>query len=145
MKVREILRQKGPEVFTIGEDKPVFDAMRVLVNNRVGALLVLNSDAKIVGILSERDIVRFAFEDIESIKERQVKEIMTKNLLIVEPNDDIEYVESIMTQNKVRHLPVVSDKILIGIISIGDIVKTKFKHISAENKYLRDYIEGGLA
>lgn len=145
MKVKEILRLKGPEVFTIGEDKPIYEAMKVLVNNRVGALLVLNSEAKIVGIVSERDVVKAAYNNAKSFQDNPVKEIMTKNLIIVEPNDEIEYVESIMTNNKIRHLPVVSEKILIGIISIGDVVKAQFKEIRAENKYLRDYIEGSMA
>ncbi len=145
MKVKEILKLKGPEVFTIGGTKPIFEAMKVLVNNRVGALLVLNDSAKIVGIISERDIVRVAYNEPDKFKEIQVKDIMTKKILVVEPNDDIEYVESVMTHNKIRHLPVVSDKILIGIISIGDVVKAQFKEIRAENKYLRDYIEGSIA
>jgi CBS domain-containing protein len=144
MKVRDILKNKGPEVFTIGEEKNLYDAMKILVNNKIGVLLVLNAQAKIVGILSERDIIKVCYEDNINFAQKPIKSVMTKDVLVVEFEDDIEYVESIMTENRIRHLPVVSDNRLLGLISIGDIVKSLLKSTQHDNKYLLDYISGGI-
>ncbi len=144
MKAKEILKNKGPEVFTIGAEKTLFDAQRILITNNIGVLMVLNSDGKIVGIISERDILRVSFTDPDKFKDMQVKEVMSKDVIIVEPNDDLDYIETIMTQKRIRHLPVVNNKVLVGLISIGDIVKGMYKTNQAEIKYLRDYITGDL-
>lgn len=142
MKVKDILKEKGPEVFTIGEDKPLDEAIKIMVVNKIGSLLALNSDAKIAGIVTERDVLRVTHSHPDNFRTLPVKDIMSKNLIIVEPDDEIEYVEGIMTANRIRHLPVVKEHILIGIISIGDLVKNQLSQIRHENKYLRDYIEG---
>lgn len=142
MKVKEILKQKGPEVFTTSEEKTLDEAIKVMVNNKIGSLLVLNEDAKITGIVTERDVLRMTHTNPDNFRTLPVKEMMTKNLLIVEPEDDLEYVEGVMTANRIRHLPVVKDHVLVGIISIGDLVKNQLSQIRHENKYLRDYIEG---
>jgi CBS domain-containing protein len=142
MKVKEILKSKGPEVFTIGENKTVLEAIKIMVQNKVGSVLVLNDHGKISGIFSERDAARETFKNPDKIKELIVKEVMTSDIVIVEPNDEIEYVETIMTGNYIRHLPVVENKTLIGIISIGDVVKSLLSKSEYENKYLKDYISG---
>lgn len=142
MKVKDVLKLKGPEVYTVGEDKLLSEAINTLVTNNIGSLIVLNGEARITGIVSERDILRITHSDRSTFFNRPVKEIMSKNLIIVEPDDDMEYCESVMTKNRIRHLPVVKDKILIGIISIGDVVKAQISEARHENKYLRDYIEG---
>ena len=142
MKVRDILKKKGPEVFTIGEEKTLKEATAVLVNNRIGVLLVLNLDGKISGIISERDIVHQCHHFPTGFAQKLVKDAMTKEVIIVEPDDELTYIESVMTSNHIRHLPVVKDGALTGLISIGDIVKTMLSEASNDNKYLRDYIEG---
>ncbi len=142
MTVNDILNKKGPEVFTIGENKTIEKALEILDDNKIGAVLVLNEDAKIVGVLSERDIIRQARKNAENCLEKKVGNVMTKNIIVVEPQDDVEYVESIMTSNRIRHLPVIKDKVLVGIISIGDVVKSLFKLKDVENKYLKDYFSG---
>ena len=144
MKVSDILKIKGPEVYTIGEDKTLAEAVRILVNNRIGVLLVLNGEAKIIGILSERDIVAQLPGNPDKWKEMLVKEIMTTKVIVVESHDEIDYVESVMTDNHVRHLPVLKDKVLVGLISIGDIVKSQLKETRADIKYMMDYISGNI-
>lgn len=144
MKIREILQTKGSEVFSIGENNTILEAINVLVKNRIGAVLVLNSEAGIAGILSERDVVRSALDSPGDHLNKHVKDVMTKNIIFIEPNDDIEYVQSIMTGNHIRHLPVVENKALCGIISIGDIIKSLLTKTQYENKYLQDYISGNL-
>jgi len=142
MKVKDILKQKGPEVFTVGEEKTLADAVKILSANNIGVLLVLSSEAKIVGIISERDIIRTLASDPTNCLSKKVKDVMTRQVIVVEPDDDLEYVEKVMTQNRCRHIPVIHNKVLVGLISIGDIVKSMLKETEAENKYLKDYISG---
>jgi len=142
VKVSEILKTKGPQVFTISEEKSLGDALRIIVVNKIGVLIVLNYEGKISGILSERDIIRASYENQNDYLNLGVAEFMTKNVIIVEPDDDVDYAESVMTTNRFRHVPVISNKILVGIISIGDIVKVQLNESRYENKYLKDYISG---
>lgn len=145
MKVKDILKWKGPQVFTIGEEISLKTAMDFLANNRIGVLLVLTDDGKLSGIISERDIIRVAAESLDNILTKTVGDVMTRQIIVVEPEDELEYVESIMTRNRIRHLPVLNAKRLVGLISIGDTVKTSLTEVRTENKYLLDYIGGNLA
>lgn len=145
MKVRDILNQKGPEVYTISMKKTIRDAIQTLVNNNIGSLLVLDDNAKLAGIITERDILRQSAINPDNYQNMLISDVMTKKLIIVEPEDDIEYVENTMTANRIRHLPVVNNKVLVGIISIGDVVKYQLKEIKQENKYLMDYISGKVS
>lgn len=142
MKVKEILKSKGPEVVTIGEEKSVYDAISTLVKNKIGSLIVLNVEGKIVGIITERDILTESERNDGRLKEIKVKDVMTKDLIIGQAEDDIEYIEAIMTENRIRHLPILSDKRLVGIISIGDVVKAQIHQSKVEIRLLQDYIEG---
>ncbi|OGU11600.1 MAG: hypothetical protein A2X61_16600 [Ignavibacteria bacterium GWB2_35_12] len=144
MKVRDILKTKGPEVFTIGEDKTLSEAISILVNNKIGVLLVLNNEAKIMGILSERDIIKEGYKNPETCWKSKVGDVMTKKVIVVEAEDEIDYVETVMTENRIRHLPVVHNKVLVGLISIGDIVKIQLSSTRYDNKYLMDYISGAV-
>jgi CBS domain-containing protein len=142
MNVKEILKSKSPKVFTIGEDKPLYDGLKILVDNNIGVLLVMNNEGNIAGIISERDIIREAYNNPDGLKQKMIGDLMTKNIIFAELTDDIEYVESIMTSNHIRHVPVLENKALVGLISIGDIVKTILSKTQFENKYLNDYISG---
>jgi CBS domain-containing protein len=144
MKVKDILKTKGPEVFSIAGDKSIQEALKVLVNNNIGVLIVLNPEAKIEGIISERDIVKLAYKSPENFLGAFVKDSMTSNIIIVEPEDELDYVEAIMTEKHIRHLPVVKDQVLVGLISIGDLVKNQLHTTRAESKYLQDYISGNV-
>lgn len=145
MKLRDILKNKGPQVFTIGEDKNLSEALGLLVHNRIGVLIAIDSHAKITGIISERDILRASNDNQLDYLNLPVKEFMTHNVIIAEPDDSIEYAEQTMTLNKCRHLPVIENKVLIGLISIGDIVKARLSETLSENKYLKDYISGATS
>lgn len=144
MKVKDILKYKGPEVFTIGEEKTLRDVVRILAANRIGVLLVLSSEGKITGIISERDIVRTLDSNPHNWYEVKVKDVMTHQVLVVEPEDELDYVEQIMTQNRCRHVPIIQNKVLVGLISIGDVVKALSNETNVENKYLKDYISGAI-
>jgi CBS domain-containing protein len=142
MKVRDILKTKGPEVLTIGEEKLLSEAIEKLVVNKIGVLLVLSAQAKIIGIISERDIVRVCHSAPNDYGNKLIKEVMTTNVIIAEADDEVDYVESTMTENRIRHLPIVDKKVLVGLISIGDLVKNQLHKQRSENKYLMDYISG---
>jgi len=144
MKVKDILATKGPQVFTIGENMPLKQAVDYLANNKIGVLLVLSDDGKITGIISERDIIRELSKDFANALEKKVSDAMTKQVIFCEPDDEINYIESVMTNNKIRHLPVLHEKRLVGLISIGDVVKAAHKEMKIENKYLIDYIGGNV-
>ncbi|MEJ5244299.1 MAG: CBS domain-containing protein [Bacteroidota bacterium] len=144
MKVKDILSNKGPQVFTIGDNMPIRIAIEYLANNKIGVLLVLSEDGKICGIISERDIIReFAKSKAETL-DKLVGEVMTRQVIFVEPDDEIEYAEKVFTQNKIRHLPVLQQKRLVGLISIGDVVKAALNETKTENKYLMEYIGGNV-
>jgi len=142
MKVKDILAKKGESIYTILEEKTVYDAISELVKHGIGALLVLNQDKSLVGIISERDILRVCHKHADKLKSLQVKEVMTKELIVSTLEEDIENVEYVMTDNRIRHLPIMSGTELAGVISIGDIVKNKLTVTTVENLYLRDYIQG---
>jgi CBS domain-containing protein len=122
MKVRNILATKKGQLITIDSDEPVRKAISLLVVNRIGALLVVDSSGKLVGILSERDIMRTAASD-EGLFGRPVADIMTKEVVVGMPQDDVIAVAHTMLEKRFRHLPIMDEGQLIGIISIGDVLK----------------------
>jgi CBS domain-containing protein len=142
MKVSEILKNKGPQVVTIWEEKTIQESIDLMVQNKIGGLMVINAEGKLTGIVTERDILRAYHAHPDAAGELAVKEIMTRKVIIGNKDDTLEYVESVMTENRVRHLPIISEKRLIGIISIGDVVKALSKESKSENRYLKDFIEG---
>jgi len=141
MKIRDILRTKGFDVVTIPPHFPLLDAMRLLVKHNIGSLVVAE-ERSVQGIITERDILRIGAEDPEQFKRRYVEEFMTKDVVVGVPEDSLAYVMQIMTQNRIRHLPVVDDGWLEGILSIGDVVNALRTDVEAENRHLRDYIAG---
>lgn len=140
MKVKDILATKGSRVITIEKSTMVFDAMSIFSSNRVGSLLVVDKDDAILGIIAAKDVLMAVVNHYDTIKEISVEKIMTTDLIVCSEEDKIEYVQAIMTDNRVRHIPVLSGKELKGLISIGDVVKSQFKEVHVENKYLHDYI-----
>lgn len=141
MKIRDILRSKGHDVVTTSPDEPVLAAMRVLVKHNIGSVVVVE-DGEIRGILTERDVLRLGAKDPAKLGTTKVGDVMTTNLVIGVLDDDVEYVMGVMSRNRIRHLPVLEDDRLAGILSIGDVVNTCRKNAETENRYLKDYIQG---
>jgi CBS domain-containing protein len=137
MKVESILRQKGTDVVTITPEANIKNAADWLRVKNVGALLVMNGDA-IVGIISERDIVRAFSEYGATLLSMRVKDIMVHPLVTVKPDDSLDHAMRLMTHYHVRHLPVISNQKLSGIISIGDVVKHRLDDLKLEADVLRD-------
>jgi CBS domain-containing protein len=143
MKVKELLGIKGLECFSITSDQTLLDAAKQMAECNIGALLVMDRGT-LVGIITERDIVKNAANDRQQCKEVRIKEAMTKNLLVVKPGDDLDYVMAVMIQNNIRHLPVIEESGLMGMLSMRDVVKVLVKNLAAENQYLKDLIGGKL-
>lgn len=140
--IKNVLDKKGSDVVSIYENQTVYDAIKFLVENNIGAVMVRNNKEEVVGIISERDILREGEKRCERLKEIKVKEAMTRDLIVCDLEQDIEYAEQVMVKNEIRHLPVISNHRLVGILSMRDIVRARLKTVEVENRYLRDYIEG---
>jgi CBS domain-containing protein len=143
MKIREILRSKGTDVVTVEPGATVHDAMRRLVEHDIGSLVVLE-DADVVGIITERDVLRLGSRDPVFLKDRRVSEAMSEDVIIATPDEDIYYCMEVMTRNRVRHLPILEEGELRGMVSIGDVVNACRRDAEAENQYLKDYIRGSV-
>jgi CBS domain-containing protein len=137
MTVESILKRKGTDVATIGPESNIKNAADWLRARNIGALLVTSEDA-IVGIISERDIVRAFSQYGEGLAAMHVKDIMTHPLITVSPEDSLDHAMRLMTHYHVRHLPVIRDRKLAGIISIGDVVKHRLHDLRLEANVLRD-------
>jgi CBS domain-containing protein len=144
MKIREILVRKGHEVVTIDPERTLAQAIRLLVTRGIGSLVVTGGEGKedIAGILTERDILRTVDREPDALLRRRVGEVMTQELIVAEPDDDVAYLMEVMTRNRIRHLPVVEGGRLRGMVSIGDVVNALRQDVEAENRYLRDYVQG---
>ncbi len=142
MLVRDLLTKKDREVITATADTEVNEAMRLLIDNGISCLPVLDKNGKLEGIVSDKDIFRLIYEHRTDYSQSRVGDVMTINLLIGLAGDDINYVAGIMTENRIRHIPIVEGKKLIGLVSQSDIVKTQMKRMAVENRYLKLYFDG---
>jgi CBS domain-containing protein len=140
MKVKELLSIKGIECFSITGDQSLLDAAKQMTECNIGALLVMDKGS-LAGIVTERDIVKNDARGSESSNVR-IKNVMSTNLLVVKPGDDLDYVMAIMIQNNIRHTPVVEESGLVGLLSMRDVVRVLVKNLKAENHYLKDMIGG---
>jgi CBS domain-containing protein len=141
MKIRDILRTKGSEVICVAPDQPVLAAVKILSEHRIGALVVRTGE-EIHGIISERDVLNLVAGDPGAVAATPVAEVMTADLIVGVSEDDLDYVMSIMTANRIRHLPIMAEERLVGIVSIGDVVNAVRRSMEAENRHLKDYIHG---
>ena len=150
VRIRDIIRDKGGDVATVGAGRTVHEAVRELNSHRIGALVVTGDDGSIQGIVSERDVLRMAAETWDDggeraarLRDRPVVGIMTREVICAVPDDELDYAMGVMTQNRIRHLPIVDEGRLVGIISIGDVVRANLSEAAYENRMLKDYVQGG--
>jgi CBS domain-containing protein len=140
MTVKAILSRKGGDVVTIAPTANLTDAVKLLAERRIGAILVTGPDNRVAGILSERDIVRAVAERGHAALEETVGAVMTRKVTTCTEADTIAVIMERMTEGKFRHMPVVDQGKLVGVISIGDVVKWRVEEIEGESAALRDYI-----
>jgi CBS domain-containing protein len=139
--VDSILKQKPGNVWSISPDESVYEAIREMAEKQIGALLVMSQDA-LVGIISERDYARKVILMGRSSKDTTVKEIMTSRVVCVTPAHTLDECMALMTEHRIRHLPVMKDQKVVGILSIGDLVKWIISEQEATIRHLEHYITG---
>ncbi|TWI06333.1 CBS domain protein [Luteimonas cucumeris] len=137
--VRHLLESKAPEVFAIGPDAPVIDAIRLMAEKRIGAVVVMQG-GRLAGILSERDYARKIVLQGRSSADTPVRDIMTADVITVGLQDNIDHCMQIVTERRIRHLPVVDGDAVLGVVSIGDLVKAVIEDQQLELDQLQRYI-----
>ncbi|MBI3312628.1 MAG: CBS domain-containing protein [Candidatus Omnitrophica bacterium] len=142
MKLRDILKIKGSKVWTVREDQTLLDAIHILVNQKIGALLIFNKKNRLVGIISERDMMNACYAHSKELGIIPVSDWMTEKVIIGSPEDDVKDIMAIMTEKRVRHIPVMVENELQGIVSIGDIVKSLLQDTAHEIQYLKEFMYG---
>jgi CBS domain-containing protein len=141
MKISDILRHKGASVVTIAPAEAVTDLLSKLVEHRIGALVVVD-DGGVAGIVSERDVVRQLAELGADLLSATVADIMTSDVLTCDAQDSVDSVAATMTERRIRHMPVIADGELVGIVSIGDVVLNRIQQLEQDRGQLEQYITG---
>ena len=140
MRVSEVLRRKGATVITITPDRDVRELLGLLAEHGIGAVVVSEDGAGVAGIVSERDVVRRLHLDGNEVLAGPVAAIMTTDVETCSPPDELEQLMAVMTEHRIRHLPGLEDGRLVGLVSIGDVVKHRISEVQAERDQLSDYI-----
>ncbi len=143
MLVRGLLDSKGPDVVTAAPDVSVASVAALLAEHRIGAVVVSTDGRRIDGVVSERDIVRALAERGAASLDQPVSAIMTAQVYVCEPSSTVEQLMELMTRRRIRHVPVVVDGAIGGIVSIGDVVKDRMSELETETHVLREYIAHG--
>ena len=143
MLIKEILKIKDGFVYTVNEDEQICKVLDTFVEKKIGSCMVENSNHEFIGIMTEKDAIK-CFKDVQKFSDIKVKDIMTKfeDIIIASEDDNIQYAMSIMTEKRIKHLPVMKDSNVIGVISIGDIVKAQLEHSEHIAKTYLDHIKG---
>jgi CBS domain-containing protein len=143
MRIADLLRKKGSAVATVTPETTVTTLLAGLAEHNVGAMVVVTPDGSIAGIVSERDVVRRLNERGPGLLEGTVSEIMTKLVASCGPDDSVDQLSVLMTERRIRHVPVLVDGRLAGIISIGDVVKNRMEQLEQSQEQLQAYISQG--
>lgn len=143
MRISDILRGKGTEVATVTATTTVTGLLAELAVHNIGAMVVVGADGVPIGIVSERDVVRWLHQQGADVLRRPVAEIMSDVAVTCAPDDPVDDLAALMTDNRVRHVPVLDDGRLAGIVSIGDVVKRRMDELAAERQQLQAYITQG--
>ena len=139
-KVSSVLKHKGHEVVTVAPDQTVTAIVKVLTQHRIGAVPVVNEHGQIIGIISERDIIRGMAQHADAVLTLAADRLMSRDVKTCSSEDQLDDLMEVMTRQRIRHLPVVADGALHGIVSIGDVVKQRLEEVQSEAEELRNYI-----
>jgi CBS domain-containing protein len=142
MQVREVLKTKGGRVVSIEPDAKVSEAVALLVQNNIGSLPVVDSEGRLLGMFSERDVLRGIHNRGEGFGQSRVADAMTRNPVTCCPDDDVDDVMGKMSERRIAKVPVLSESRLVGIVSVGDVIKFMYDHVHSENQHLLTYIHG---
>jgi CBS domain-containing protein len=144
MQVREVLNAKGGRVITIDPEASVGEAIARLVQNNIGSLPVADDEGHLLGVFSERDVLRGLHNRGEGFARVKISEVMTREPVTCKPDDDVEDVMGKMTERRIAKIPVLHEQKLVGIISVGDVVKVMYDRVRSENEHLLCYIHGTM-
>ncbi len=142
MQVRDVLRAKGGHVITIDQEATVGEAIARLVQNNIGSLPVTDDDGRLVGIFSERDVLRGIHNGGERFGRVRVAEVMTREPVTCRLDDDVDDVMGKMSERRIAKLPVIDGQAIVGIVSVGDVIKVMYERLHSENQHLMTYIHG---
>lgn len=142
MQVREVLKNKGGHVVTIEPHATVAEAIARLVQNNIGSLPVVNSEGSLLGVVSERDVLRHLHNRGEAYARQRVEDVMTPDPVTCTPNCDVDEVMGQMSSRRIAKVPVLDDGRLVGIVSVGDVIKVMYERLHAENTHLMSYLYG---
>ncbi len=145
MNVAQILQSKGRKVITVTDNTTLIDVSRVLAENKIGSIVVVDASESVVGIISERDIVRVLGKEGVEVLQKSVSHCMTSDVITCNEATKVDEILAIMSSRRFRHMPVLENNQLVGIISIGDVVKTKIAATEMEAAAMRDYITSGYS
>lgn len=143
MRIADLLRHKGSDVATVPPAISVAGLLEDLSRHNVGAMVVVDETGSVAGIVSERDVVRRLHERGAELLHEPVSEIMTTSVVTCEPTESVDSLASIMTERRIRHMPVVSGGRLVGIVSIGDVVRSRIEQLESDREQLESYIAQG--
>ena len=143
MIVSQLLKSKGFQVYTVSEETNIIEISRILSEKRIGVAVIINKSKNVIGIISERDIIRGLSKYGEKVLDMPSKALMTKNVITSGLDSHIHELMREMTNSRIRHMPIVEDEKLVGLISIGDVVKNRVEELQAEGDMLREYIASG--
>ncbi|BDD89354.1 CBS domain-containing protein [Desulfofustis limnaeus] len=141
MRVKDILAEKGTRVVTIHEENLLIDVVSLFFANRIGSLVVVDKYDRILGIVAPNDILRAVHSRPDSISRVSVREVMTRDVIVGTPDDKVGHLMTVMTENRIRHIPIIEDGKLAGLVSIGDLVKAQLTEQDVEIRHLKDYIQ----
>lgn len=141
MRISDVIRRKGDGVVTLRSDATVLQLLEVLEKHHIGAVVVSDDNSFVTGIVSERDVVRHLHTDGVSVLEETIAMIMTKDVQTCTPQDGIEDLAKVMTEHRIRHIPVVVGGKAVAIVSIGDVVKSRIDELQTERDHLVGYIQ----
>lgn len=139
--VKAVLKSKGPDIWSVTADDTIFEAVKLMADKNIGALLVMDGD-RLAGIVTERDYARKVILEGKSSKDSSVSEVMTTHILCVSPERTVDECMALMTDKRTRHLPVIEKKRVVGIVSIGDLVKAVINEQQILIEQLQHYITG---
>ena len=142
MRVRDVLQNKGGRIITIGPEASVPEAVARMVENNVGSLPVLEPDGRLVGVVSERDVMRELHDRGDHYARTTIRAVMTLDPVTCNIDDEVEVVMGQMSEKRIAKVPVIERGKLVGIVSVGDVIKLMYEHTRAENHHLMDYLYG---
>ncbi len=142
MLVRDLMNAQPKSLITAKVSTTIPDAMRLLIEKRISCLLITEGEGKLTGIISDKDIFKACYDHCHDFANKTIADLATTDVIVGVATDEISYIAHLMTQNRVRHIPIVDGDHLIGLLSIGDIVKAQMDDIKVENRYLKQYIDG---